>query len=396
MTMDLLCKVVDNYGDIGVVFRLARAISEIEPGIHLRLVVDNLKAFSLLEPVLNPESGVQALRSWTVVDWAGPNETNAALYKSVYSPEPPSLVIECFACGRPDWFEAMLFSPDAHAKRTIVNLEYLSAEPYADEFHRMPSLTRSEFVRKHIFMPGFTEKTGGLILDGSFMYKWKLYCNPERLTGLRTLLINRIGIGPDYESEEMAKRYWILVFGYERNFSRIVEDIKDLGKDKPVLVLVASGKSSTCFMDAWERAGQPFQTMSLPFLPQEAWDKVLLACDFLIVRGEDSMSRAALSGKPFLWHAYPQSEKHQLVKVRALLERMRPHFNSLDFEDVESAFIDFNDRLTDGCNVKGNECITPLLKAGTGVLQGFSLFSNALIANGNLASALMTFMNEIV
>jgi len=160
--------------------------------------------------------------------------------------------------------------------------------------------------------------------------------------------------------------------------------------------LLASGKSQQCFLDAWERAGRPFVVEPLPFLRQEDWDELLAACDFLIVRGEDSLSRAALSGTPFLWHAYPQAGAHQLVKVQALLERLRPFFDPAAFEPVAAAFTAFNDRLKDSPSVKGTERILPLLRDEGGLAGGFAAFSAALLANGNLASSLMTFLREIV
>ena len=77
-------------------------------------------------------------------------------------------------------------------------------------------------------------------------------------------------------------------------------------------------------------------------MPQTQWDKMMKQCRVLFVRGEESMSRACLSGIPFIWQAYPQSEEYQLVKVRALLERMRPHFPQQDFEIVEKAWMAIN------------------------------------------------------
>jgi uncharacterized repeat protein (TIGR03837 family) len=400
MTLDVLCKVVDNYGDIGVVYRLARALSELDPLLALRIVVDDLRAFSLLEPLVNPDLDVQKVRGWTVVDWKGPAAADAGNYVAVYDTATPRIVLECFACGRPKWFEAMMFDDGGGTPRTIVNIEYLSAEPYADEFHLLPSLTRSGSVRKHMFMPGFTPGTGGLILDSAFVAAKARCSDPagcarERnslLAGADLGLLPVDGLSPD----TAVGMFWTLVFSYERNYAHIVADLAAYNAKRPVLVMVASGKSEPCFMRAWEGAGRPFHVLRLPFLPQETWDRLLLVSDFLIVRGEDSMARAALSGRPFLWHAYPQAEAHQLVKVKALLERMRPHFDPQDFQAVEDAYIAFNDRLTDGCSVEGNECITPLLKAGTGLIQGFSSFSNDLISNGNLASALMTFIYKIV
>lgn len=370
MTLDILCKVVDNYGDIGVVYRLARALSELPAAPRLRLIVDDLAAFSLLEPAVDPARTVQSVRGWSVLPWYGPEPGYESRFQAEYAEDPAAVVIECFACGRPDWFEAMLFDPEDARIKTIVNLEYLSAEPYADEFHKMPSLTRSSKVRKYLFMPGFTAATGGLILDRSFM--------------------------KSRAREEPSEHFRILVFGYERDYDRIVEDIAAFNQEHPVQVLLASGKSQRCFQDAWERAGRPFPAEVLPFLQQEAWDELLANCDFLIVRGEDSMSRAALSGRPFLWQAYPQEGAHQLVKVRALLDRMRPHFQATEFQSVESAFLAFNDRLHDRPDLVGDEHILPLLRCEYELNLGFMAFSEALVANGNLASNLMTFMHEIV
>jgi len=83
-------------------------------------------------------------------------------------------------------------------------------------------------------------------------------------------------------------------------------------------------------------------------------------------------------------------------QVRALLDRMRPAFHQDDFTEIESAFLAFNDRLADGVEVAGTENISRLLEADARMRQGFSTFSDALIANGDLASALMTFLVDIV
>jgi len=392
MTLDILCKVVDNYGDIGVVYRLARALSEAPGAPRLRLVVDDLRAFNQLEPAVDPSRAVQSVRGWTLLSWASPDVAAAGAYEAAYRDDPALAVVECFACGRPDWLEEKLFDAAAGRPRTIVNLEYLSAEPYADEFHRMPSLTRSPDVRKHIFMPGFTPATGGLILDGAFMAALRRYGEPSTRAGERRELAARAG----FDAAGLEGRYWVVVFGYERDYGHIVDDLAEFHRGGPVLVLVASGKSEACFVAAWERSGRPFPVIRLPFLRQETWDEVLCAADFLVVRGEDSMARAALAGKPFLWHAYPQQGAHQMVKVRALIDRMRPHFKPGEFSAVEDASLAFNDRLADGADVRGEERILPLLSGGSTLSAGFKAFSERLLANGDLGSNLMTFLREIV
>ena len=396
MTMDILCRVVDNYGDIGVVYRLARALAELEPDLRLRLIVDGLDSFSLLEPEVRPGLSIQDVHGWTVLSWTGPVDAAREAFRGEYAGDPARLVIECFACGRPDWFEDMLFDPADGAVKTIVNLEYLSAEPYAAEFHRMPSLTRSPLVRKHMFMPGFESGTGGLILDRAFMGARVRHSDAAGRKASRRTLSGRLGLAAPDAVPALADRYWLAVFGYERDYGRIVEDIASFGRGTPVVALVACGKSAPCFMAAWERAGRPFPAIGLPFLRQTDWDEVLAAADFSIVRGEDSMSRAALAGRPFLWQAYPQEGRQQLVKVRALLDRMRPHFPPSSFAPVEEAFVAFNDRLEDGPELRGSERILPLLAPERAVAAGFSSYSTTLADNGNLAAHLMTFLREIV
>lgn len=411
MTIDIVCKVVDNYGDIGVAFRLARSLSDRACPPIIRLIVDRLDVFAAIEPELDPTLCIQALRGWTVLAWDPSTQANGSgdkntleAYEALYKTNPPRLIIECFACGRPLWLEDMLFAPENTMKRTIINLEYLSAEDYALEFHMMPSLTRSGAVKKHIFMPGFSPGTGGLILDDAFMSLRSAYSNKAASLGANWLS-KRIGLLeglcqqgwiPSDELESMAKRFWVPVFAYERNYERIVEDLASFDRRTQVMALVAAGKSQECFIAAWKRGGEAFPVIRLPFMRQEAWDEVLIASDFLIVRGEDSLSRAALSGRPFLWHAYPQSEAHQLVKVRALLSRLRPYIDMQSFEAIESAFIAFNDRLIDGENVYGDESILPLLENIDSLSLYFEAFSEGLIKNGDLANKLMTFIGDIV
>lgn len=395
MTLDLLCKVVDNYGDIGLVYRLAKALTDLDPGLHLRLHVDDLAAFQALCPAVDPAREVQELRGWTLVrwnaDWPGLRE------------EPPRFVLECFACGRPERFEEILFDPADPVTRHIVNLEHLTAEPWAEELHRMPSATRSGLVKKSIFMPGFTPKTGGLIIDRSFretLERWRGQspaAAPRTGTvtraAARRALAARAGLALHAGGED---RLWIPVFSYEHDFRRIVAALAARNGDGPLLVLVAAGRSAAPFLAAWEAAGSPFPALALPFLPQETLDEFLMAADFSIVRGEESLARAALTGKPFLWHAYLQDGKHQLVKVRALLERLRPHLAPEDYAPLEALWLAFNDRAGDSHEAGGDEPLLPVLERLDSLASGYAAFAAGLLANGDLATHLLTYIREIV
>jgi uncharacterized repeat protein (TIGR03837 family) len=392
MDIDILCKVVDNYGDIGIAYRLARALSELSDPIRLRLVVDDLAAFAALDPAVDPEADYQRVHDWEVFGWNGAGSEAA---RRAFLARRPRIVIESLACGRPDWLEAIIFDPSERASCLIVELEHLTAEGYAQEIHRMPSLTRSAFVKKVMFLPGFAAGTGGLIMDGGFVRSRERAASDAGRAGLRRELL--ASLEASAAAEDACGRFWVCVFGYERDYGRIVADLSTFAQSRPILVLAAAGKSSDCLLSAWSSAGESFPLVPLPFLPQERWDEVLLACDFSIVRGEDSWARASLSGKPFLWQAYPQDGRYQMVKVDAFLERLRPHFRAEPFDRLETLYCAFNDRERDGPAVTGEERLLPCLEAYEGLLRGFGTFAVSLSTRQNdLARDLVTFLGEIV
>jgi uncharacterized repeat protein (TIGR03837 family) len=59
----------------------------------------------------------------------------------------------------------------------------------------------------------------------------------------------------------------------------------------------------------------------VPFVDPDAFDRRLWACDFAVVRGEDSFVRAQWAAVPFAWHIYPQSEGAHRAKLEAFLAR---------------------------------------------------------------------------
>jgi uncharacterized repeat protein (TIGR03837 family) len=388
LDIDILCRVVDNFGDIGVVYRLARALSACQPQPRLRLIVDNLEAFASMAPGLDPRLELQEFRGWTLCAWG----SEAAGYPRVveeFRRRPAQLILECFACGRPDWLDRLLFEEGAGRSALIVNLEYLTAEDYADEFHKLPSLTRSPLVRKVNFMPGFSPRTGGLIIDPDFSRaqgSTKKDCAAE------------LALGPGAEAS-----FWVTVFTYERDFSALTRELmafesrrREENPDFSILVLAAAGKSQTPFLQAWEAHQRPFAVKALSFLPQEAWDRLLSQSDFSLVRGEDSLSRACLFGRPFAWQAYPQEGRHHLVKVRAFLTKLLPHFNAEDAALLECLFLSLNDRDADSPATQGEDPLGPLLDRWASLAPGFQAFSAELLGNGDLARNLLTFLDEIV
>ena len=417
--LTILCKVVDNFGDIGFVYRLAKNLVQLNPQREIRVAVDNLAAFNKIESRVDPALAEQvlevacadSLQDQEGADKAG-NEgkpktagrlkifdaTNAAVCAREWTKKPARVILECFQCGRPDWLEALLFDgvtaggdcPQAQeARALIINIDYLTAEDYAEEFHRLKSGTRSPLVRKVNFMPGFTAKTGGLILDAAA----ENACKPNNAPATENGFITKTA-GPQ-----------ILMFSYPKDFAPIIRAI--LRWNKAAQVNLAQGAGKESFLVANENclqasckpktAGGLF-VRELPFLSQEEWDKNLYAQDILFVRGEDSLSRACLSGKPFVWQAYLQDDNYQLVKVRALLERMRPHFAPEDFAALENFWLLYNGAESSGkpktAGAAMEEACYGFLERSDKMKAGFEAFAQSLFELGNFSQKLDEFVGE--
>ena len=320
MQITILCKVVDNFGDIGVVYRLAKQLKKIKPENQINLVVDDLLSFQKICSSVQCDVPFQEVESLNVYNWNASDFCHKAFSADDGALMP--VILECFQCGRPDWMERILFEEKLQRTVQIIMIDYLTAEKYAEDFHCLQSLTRSAKVQKVNFMPGFTEKTGGLVIDDA----WSEV--------------------PEWNSEGP-----VLVFTYENDWGELAAALADYCIANGRKVLVAQGRGKKSFMQSFAKVVSNPSTSSggatnfieeLPYLNQTEWDEMMKGCSALVIRGEESMSRACLSGIPFIWHAYPQSDEYQLVKVRALLERMKRHFDEEDFEIVSNAWLKIN------------------------------------------------------
>ena len=143
---DVFCRVVDNHGDLGTCWRLARRLGQL--GQTVRLWVDDATALSWMAPHGDP--------AVTVLPWRDPQPDEA----------PGDVVIEAFGCDPPPAFVARMAA--AARAPAWINLEYLSAEPYALRSHGLPSPQSAgpgAGLTKWFFYPGFTPDSGGLLLE---------------------------------------------------------------------------------------------------------------------------------------------------------------------------------------------------------------------------------------
>lgn len=390
MEITVLCKVVDNFGDIGVVFRLCRALSELKKNLEIRLVVSNLDSFAKISKGIDSTKTFQEFRGWKVFDW-----NDNALCKKEFSKNPPEFILECFQCGRPEWLEELLFSPQFNLNVQIVNVEYLTAESWADDFHLLKSGTRSAKIKKINFMPGFTKKTGGLILDKNFMC-----CLSEKKFALNLVKQN---LDKKILSEDFSDSFKILIFSYPKNFDFLASEIKEFSFLKKIIVFVASGAGADSAKISLKKFKVDF--VCLPFMQQEVWDAFLSLMDFSFVRGEDSFSRCCLLGNPFIWNIYPQEEEFHIVKLNAFLQKIKiPQIEKFSFlynrnfkasccpESLEILEEKKLPSELEKINSEMKTEILSLLKNYESLKPEFKKFSNEILKNGNLAENLLNFL----
>jgi uncharacterized repeat protein (TIGR03837 family) len=294
MRWDIFCQIVDNYGDAGICWRLARSLSSLH-GQEVRIFCNDLPTLNLLASGSNEALSHKIdLQPW-----------EASYNNARYPVQTPDVVIEAFACELPERYLAGLFI--APINPIIINLEYLSAEPWITEFHAKAS-PQSHGISKYFFFPGFQDDVGGLLLDP---------IPPEgvKVANLIPQSLQSIWL----KLRPSAKR--ISIFCYPgAPLRKWLEDLGNLGES--VDVLLTHGHAELLNLPGEKAIHLPtnIQLLSVPFVSQDEYDWVLSQCDFNIVRGEDSFIRAQLAGKPFIWHIYPQEDRAHEVKLAAFLD----------------------------------------------------------------------------
>jgi len=341
-TWDIFCRVVDNYGDIGVCWRLARQLSHEYP-FNVRLWVDEIAALRQIWPNV-AVIGQQVVEQVDVRIWP-------AVFPDV---EPADVVIEAFACELPEnYLQAMKHrSTPPH----WFNLEYLSAEDWVEGCHGLFSMHPQLGLRKAFFFPGFSLKTGGLLKEASLL--------AERNEFLRDPLhkihfLEELGVAP--RTDELV----ISLFGYE---NAAIGSLLDawIESPTPILCLIPKGKilaSIKAHLGKTLDVGDQFSRGSLrlkiiPFLSQNRYDPLLWACDINFVRGEDSFARAQWAGKPFVWHIYSQDDDIHMVKLDAFLKLYLHHVDKALESPVTQLWHHWN-RGYDCCE-SWNACIKEL------------------------------------
>lgn len=300
---DIFCKVVDNFGDIGVCWRLAKQLHH-DHHVNVRLFIDKLDiARHILVGLQNLEA--QDYDGVHIIRWRDDLALTAAA----------DVVLETFACGLPDAYLALM------PPNTIwINVDYLSAESWVPSFHGLNGQHPETNFTRHFYFPGFTEDTGGLFREQDLIKQRDAFQQSEQS---KAAFWQRLGV-------DDAGQQTVSLFSYENALvEALLSSIADHGPDTIVLMPKQSHMPEMMFGNNALEVGDVFRVghlscYVLPFLSQADYDKLLWASDINFVRGEDSWLRALWAAKPFIWQPYPQVDDAHLVKLNAFIDTFYP------------------------------------------------------------------------
>ena len=361
---DIFCRVIDNFGDIGVCWRLCVNLAQC--GQSVRLWVDDASALAWMAPHGAP--GV------TVLTWTTPFTSHAQT--------PGDVLVEAFGCEiDPEFIAAYANHIRASGQESIwFNLEYLSAEAYVARCHTLPSPVMfgpGKGLTKHFFYPGFTPDTGGLLREADLLQRQASF---ERSAWLAEH-------GIDWQGQRLVSLFCYEPAGLPTLLRTLAAD------DTPTQLLVTAGRASAAVRRLVENEislqplfnkGKQLSISYLPFLQQADYDHLLWACDINFVRGEDSLVRALWAGQAFVWQIYPQDDNAHHKKLHAFLDWLQAHPSLRRAHQVWNGLP----------GAESNDATAPLLTSeGLGVWQASCQRARqTLLSQNDQASQLLDFI----
>lgn len=315
MLWDIFCRVIDNFGDIGVCWRLSADLAR--RGEQVRLWVDDNSALDWMAPGANHGqwSGIQ------VLPWQ--HSTDAKVLTGL----PLSDVwVEAFGCDISDafvtFFAGQCGPQSPQAKPPVwINLEYLCAEAYVERAHALPSPVMHGPAKgwtKHFFYPGFSARTGGLLREQDLAQRQRLFFQQHS----KQSWLEAHGLTNKRDGDQESRL--ISLFCYEPVELGVLLQALCFDAKHTNHLLVTAGRATSAvqaLMGQQQQRGQ-LDISYLPTLTQTEFDELLWLCDLNFVRGEDSLVRAIWAGKPFVWHIYPQDDGAHIPKLHAWLDRI--------------------------------------------------------------------------
>jgi uncharacterized repeat protein (TIGR03837 family) len=384
---DIFCRVVDNYGDVGVSWRLARSIAR-EHHKLVRLWLDDLTVLARLRPEIDPVIASQKLEGVEV-----------ARMREEFAPaDVADVVVETFGCDPPEGYVRAMAARAVKPK--WINLEYLSAEEWVEGNHALPSPHPRLPLTKHYFFPGFTAKTGGLLREESLLRRRDEF---QADAGAQAAFWRSVvGRAPPEGALKAS------LFGYAgAPYDSLARAMAN--HPGPVWLLVPEGVAAEA-LAAWEGRGssrrndrdggqrREFEVMRLPFLPQDRYDLLLWGCDVNFVRGEDSFVRAQWAARPFVWNIYPTDDNAHWVKLAAFLARYTASLERSDAAAVVALWEAWNRRTGDEDRVRPTiPEAWPAFNARRAGLEAHAReWAGGLASRRDLAAELADFVDNVL
>ena len=372
---DIFCAVIDNFGDIGICWRLSRQLAA-EHHIHVRLWVDDLASFQRICPQIDTNLQQQSVEGVTVMLWSTDTDWSQQSMSAV--------VIEALACTIPLPYQQRMAAEDV--KPLWLNLEYLSAEDWVEGCHALPSPQPQLALEKYFFFPGFTGNTGGLLQERTLQQQAAQFSQDA---SAQQAFWHQLGI--DNNDQYQQK---ISLFAYDHPK---LETLLQCWQQAPVstLCLVPQGMLALQLAQRYPQLAQQaditlgqLRLKILPFVAQAEYDKLLWACDINFVRGEDSIIRAHWAAKPFIWQIYRQEQQAHLEKLQAFMQRYCAFMPPAVAKALQQFWLDWNSDADLSASWPGFAKILPQIG------EHNQDWRSALTANGDLASNLVHFVEK--
>jgi len=352
MDLDIFCKIIDNYGDIGFIWRFAKEYQKWCPKNKIRVFLNNLQTLKEMHPAINLNRPIQKIDNITYIFYTNKKISN------IKTLTPAPLIIEAYGCNIPKIYLNRAISKS----KLLINLEYLSAETWVNSYHLKESpinTTKKTSLKKFFFMPGFSRESGGILIEKNPHKTYKLW-KKNRIQFLSSLLSN-------YRIDFPLPKNSILgtLFSYEHHFEELLTALNQL--EKKVYLIILGTKSQKSFNNLKKRhpcikiTDNHFQFQNThllfsPFLKHLEYDQLLHNADFNFVRGEDSFVRAILAAKPFIWDIYPMKQNQHLIKLNAFLDVLTPYFSNKNLsKNYQELSILYNQTKTISKNPKKNK-----------------------------------------
>ena len=290
---------IDNFGDVAISLRLSQQLST-QINYKVILFTEFNNTLKKVVPNANINSKAFNIGGLEIKD----------IDQDFNMINHPTHIINVFNISIPNSY----FNKISNSTRYII-YEYLSAEKWVESFHLKPSITKHKHLKKIFFFPGFTKKTGGLLIEKE--------ANQEIKKSLNFF----------YKKDNLIEIYSFSIFAYSHtdidNFLNVIDDLKiHVNLYIPEIMLSNKKISEDKFS----------HLIRYPFLSFEDFDTLLVNCDINFVRGEDSLVRAIYCGKPFIWQPYVQKKDAHIDKLNAFIDLYFSDLRKPLFKIISVAF----------------------------------------------------------